>query len=198
MIGFGILNGDWLEARKVAKKINLIEPVVEGTLQLFFLSSILYTTQGPDQNPAENRPFDISSILFTEKTSSRILFLITFCSSFLSVGISFARLLAQGSKPVIKKIVSWQFFKILLMILSKFIMQSYMLSMAIKSLMFKFVSKFQFSDNPSFDTEEYRELEEIYYRGLCVYDKSEPMSCKVNNQSYVVNNLQILRDYSIF
>ena len=108
LIGFGILNGDWLEARKVAKKINLIEPVVEGTLQLFFLSSILYTTQGPDQNPAENRPFDISSILFTEKTSSRILFLITFCSSFLSVGISFARLLAQGSKPVIKKIVSWQ------------------------------------------------------------------------------------------
>ena len=174
----GIFEGDLLKARDVAKKINLIEPVVEGTLQLFFLSSILYTTLGPDQDPNENRPFDISSIMFTEKTSSRILFLATFSSSFLSVGISFARLLAQGSRPVIKRIVSWQFLKILLMILSKFILQSYMLSMAFKSLMFKFVSKFQFSYNPSLDTKEYRELEEIYYRGICLTD-STSKKCEI-------------------
>ena len=113
-MGFGLIQGDWMKARDMTKKINLIEPVVEGTLQLFFQSIILYATHGPGESREGSRHFDISSILFTEKTYSFIIFLITFCSSFLSVGISFARLLAQGSKPIIKSIVSWQFLKILL------------------------------------------------------------------------------------
>ena len=175
-MGFGVIQGDWIKAREMTRKINLIEPVVEGTLQLFFQSIILYATHGPGESREGSRPFDISSILFTEKTYSFLIFLVTFCSSFLSVGISFARLLAQGSKPIIKRIVSWQFLKILLMIISKFIMQSYMLSMAIKSLMYKFVSKYQYFEKPFDDPEDenqYRELEEIYYRGLCINEDSE-------------------------
>ena len=141
MIGFGVIAGDWKQAKEKSQKINLIEPVVEGTLELFIQSVILYTTIGPGETDNKDRPLDISSILFTKDTGSKIKFACMFCSSFLSTGISFARLLTTGNHPVIKQVVSWQFFKIILMMISKVILQSYMLSMAIKSLMYKFVSK---------------------------------------------------------
>ena len=164
LMGLGWLQGDWAEARKKTRKINLIEPVVEGTLQLFFQSTILYVTFHHDSD----RPFDISSILFTDQTSSRVRFLLSFFSSFLSVGIGFSRLLTQGRRPVIKHVVSLQFLKILMIIVTKFIMQSYMLSISIQSLMYKFISKFRYFPKPSYDSGEFRELEEKYYRGLCV------------------------------
>ena len=88
--------------------------------------------------------------------------------SITSLGISFARLLTQGHKPVIKSILSFKFFKVLLMLMLKFILHSYILSMAVKSLMYRFVSKFQYFPNPEHDTEDYRKLEDKYWRGLCV------------------------------
>ena len=141
MIGFGVLSGEWKEAQEKAKTIQLIEPVVEGTLQLFVQSVILYTTMGPGETENQDRPLDISSILFTKSIASKIWFALMFCSSFLSTGISFSKLLTLGNHPVIKRLVSWQFLKILLMMVTKVILQSYMLSIAIKSLMYKFVSK---------------------------------------------------------
>ena len=45
-MGFGLISGDWIEAEEKTKRINIIEPVVEGTLQLFFQSIILYSTVG--------------------------------------------------------------------------------------------------------------------------------------------------------
>ena len=47
MIGWGVLPGSWEEARDKARRINLIEPVVEGIIQLFFQSIILYIVTGP-------------------------------------------------------------------------------------------------------------------------------------------------------
>ena len=58
-----------------------------------------------------------------------------------SVGISFARLLTGGESPVIKNIMSFQYGKVLIMILLKFMIQSYVLSMVFKSFIYKFVSK---------------------------------------------------------
>ena len=48
------------------------------------------------------------------------------------------------------------FLKIILFIVSKMIIQSYVLSMVLKSLMFKFVSVFQHFHSPIHDTAEYR------------------------------------------
>ena len=47
MIGWGVLPGSWEAARDKARRINLIEPVVEGIIQLFFQSIILYIVIGP-------------------------------------------------------------------------------------------------------------------------------------------------------
>ena len=49
-MGFGLISGDWIEAEEKTKRINIIEPVVEGTLQLFFQSIILYSTVGPGES----------------------------------------------------------------------------------------------------------------------------------------------------
>ena len=38
------------------------------------------------------------------------------------------QLLVSGSRPVVSNILSWQFLKLLLMIISKFCIQSYFLS----------------------------------------------------------------------
>ena len=42
--------GNWRESEKKTKEINIIEPVIEGSLQLFFQTIILYTTVGPGQS----------------------------------------------------------------------------------------------------------------------------------------------------
>ena len=59
-----------------------------------------------------------------------------------------------------------RFCKIILLITSRFLVQSYILSMAIKSLMYKFVSKYQHFTPYAADNGMFRDLEEQYYRGL--------------------------------
>ena len=118
---------------------------------------------------AGNNPLDLSSLLYKPRnTSSKAFYGLVLSLSVTSLGISFARLLTQGHKPVIKSILSFQFLKVLMMLIFKFIIQSYILSMAVMSLMYKFVSKFQYFQNPEFDTEDYQKLEDKYWRGLCV------------------------------
>lgn len=57
-----------------------------------------------------------------------------------------------------------RFFKIVLLITSRFLVQSYILSMVVKSLMWKFVSANQYFSKTAPDNSLYRELEEKYYR----------------------------------
>ena len=47
MTGLGYIQGDWKVFRDRTKQINLIEPVLEGVMQLFFQSVILYIVYGP-------------------------------------------------------------------------------------------------------------------------------------------------------
>ena len=47
MTGLDYLEGNWKVYRDMAKKINMIEPVLEGVMQLFFQSIILYIVYGP-------------------------------------------------------------------------------------------------------------------------------------------------------
>ena len=140
--------------------MNLIEPVVEGVTQLFFQSIILYIIHGPGTskihckyqnliyenlvlpNKCLARPFDLRSLLTSSSPSPYFNFyFVLLLSTIISVGVSFARLLTQGKSPVIHRILSFKFLKVLLMMVLKFLVQSYFLSMAVKSMMYKFVSK---------------------------------------------------------
>ena len=47
MTGLGYIQGDWKVYRDRTQQINLIEPVLEGVMQLFFQSVILYIVYGP-------------------------------------------------------------------------------------------------------------------------------------------------------
>ena len=42
------------KAMDISRKINLIEPVVEGVLQLFFQSIIIYIAVGPGEGPQQS------------------------------------------------------------------------------------------------------------------------------------------------
>ena len=50
LINQDYLNGDFKEIEKRARKVILIEPVIEGLLQLFVQSVILYIIFGPGEN----------------------------------------------------------------------------------------------------------------------------------------------------
>ena len=87
------------------------------------------------------RPLDLSSLLSSSNDSFPYFYFILLTSTIFSVGVSFARILTNGKNPVIKNIVSFKFFKVILMLILKLLVQCYVLSIAFKSFMFKFVSK---------------------------------------------------------
>ena len=88
------------------------------------------------------RPLDLASLIRSSSNDSfPYFYFILLISTLISVGVSFARILTKGRNPVIKNIVSFKFFKVILMVISKLLVQSYILSMAVKSIMFKFVSE---------------------------------------------------------
>ena len=125
----------------------MIEPVVEGVMQFQFQSIILYIIH--DWNIP---PFDLSSLLTLENNSVPYFYFVLFGSTILSVGVSYVRLLTEGRNPVIQELFSFKFMKILLMFILKFMIQSYFFSMAVKSLMYKFVSKVKTSKKYVFDS----------------------------------------------
>lgn len=86
-------------------------------------------------------PFDLSSLLASSEDSVPYLYFILLSSTFISIGVSYARLLTHGDNPVINRIFSFKFLKTIIMLILKFIIQSFVVSMAVKSLMYKFVSK---------------------------------------------------------
>ena len=87
------------------------------------------------------RPFDLRSLLASSNNSVPYFYFLLLTSTVISVGISHARLLTKGKKPILTEILSVKFLKINLMLISKFMVQSYFVSIAVQSLMFKFVSK---------------------------------------------------------
>ena len=55
MTGLGYIQGDWKVYRDRTKQINLIEPVLEGVMQLFFQSVILYIVYGPGTSKIQSK-----------------------------------------------------------------------------------------------------------------------------------------------
>ena len=83
-MGMGWMKGDWKAAEKKTRTINLIEPVVEGTLQLFVQSILLYIVNGPGETmyaTRYSRPLDLSSILYSKSYLSRIFYSFSFTST---------------------------------------------------------------------------------------------------------------------
>ena len=121
------------------------------------------------------RPIDLSSLAFEDTISSKMLYSSLLFSSFISVCTSFARVLKWGRKPVIQSLVSFNFLKIILLIITRFLIQSYFLSMAVKSLMYYYVIRIEyFIQN---DSKSYQ-LFNIYYRGIEGYIHPEILTFK--------------------
>ena len=182
MAGVGVISGDWELYRKVNLKLSMIEPVAEGMFQLICQCIILYIVNGPGEssNNGEglcrkswnlqinylDRPVVLTSLLYEETLHSKLVYAFFFSSSFVSVCTSFSTMLYKGENRLLTNIFSLTFVKIIIMTATKFIIQSLLLSIAIKSLMYKFVSKYQYFPPHTEDNELFRDLEEHYYRGL--------------------------------
>ena len=79
-----------------------------------------------------------------------------------SVCIDLAKILKWGRIPVINFYFSFTFFKVFLFILTKFLVQAYILSMAVKSLMYYFSIKSDLEKN----SKMYADMFNLYYRGI--------------------------------
>ena len=55
MIGAGFLEGNWEAFREHAANVHLIEPVLEGVLQMFFQYIILYIIYGPGTGTSKSK-----------------------------------------------------------------------------------------------------------------------------------------------
>ena len=55
MIGVSFLEGNLDVSKRLAAKVHLIEPVLEGTMQLFFQFVILYIIYGPGTTNVQSR-----------------------------------------------------------------------------------------------------------------------------------------------
>ena len=55
MIGAGFLEGNWEAFKEHSAKVHLIEPVLEGVLQMFFQYIILYIIYGPGTSIAQSK-----------------------------------------------------------------------------------------------------------------------------------------------
>ena len=136
-------------------------PTTSRTLRIFPVFYIDWTIL--------ERPIDLSSLLYQDSLISKLVYGFTLFCSFSLVGISCARILKYGDPPVIDTFVSFKFLKIILLIVTRFLVQSYVLAMAVKSLMYWFVSHNQFF-KPGQSSQMYKQIENLYYRGLCLPD----------------------------
>ena len=91
-------------------------------------------------------------------------------SSVSSVCMDLAKILKWGNNPIITSYVSFSFCKIFLFILTKFLVQSYVLSMSIKSMMFYSALTFDSEEN----SDIFNDLLQYYYRG--VYNKPQVLT----------------------
>ena len=63
MIGAGFLEGNWETFKEQSAKVHLIEPVLEGVLQMFFQYIILYIIYGPGTSMAQSKSQNHNLIL---------------------------------------------------------------------------------------------------------------------------------------
>jgi hypothetical protein len=110
-----------------------------------------------------DRPIDLSSLVY-EQTSvySKASYLLLLVTSISSVCMDLAKILKWGDKPIIKSYFSLTFLKIFLFILTKFLVQSYVLSIAIKSLMYYVAMQADQKHN----NDLYNNIFNLYYRGI--------------------------------
>ena len=64
MIGAGFLEGNWNDFKERSAKVHLIEPVMEGVLQLFFQYIILYIIYGPGTSKAYGKHISSLMLIF--------------------------------------------------------------------------------------------------------------------------------------
>ena len=81
-------------------------------------------------------PIDLSQLAFGDSTESKYMYFTGLTLSIVSVSFTCTVMLKWGHRPVIKSFYSFKFLKILLFILTKFFVQAYILSMALKNLMY--------------------------------------------------------------
>ena len=102
---------------------------------------------------------DLSNLLFSSSISSKLQYFTLLFSSCASISISFARILTFGGQPMVTSLLSANFLKTVLFLLTKFLVLAYLLSMSIRSMMMYYVFG---SENELFTN-----ILEYNYRGLC-------------------------------
>ena len=103
------------------------------------------------------RPIDLSSLVFDGSIFSQMLYGFLLISSIISVCMSFAGILKSEKLPVVLNYNSFFFIKIFFFILTKFLLQAYIFSIAIKSLMWFVI----------LPVNELETIFQYYYRGIC-------------------------------
>ena len=98
-------------------------------------------------------------MIYDKNTGSRVLYGLLLVSSVASVCLSFTAILKGGRKPIIKSYRSFLFLKLFLFILTKLMVQAYILSIAIKSLMFYVANKDLLANGG--------DIFDLYFRGIC-------------------------------
>ena len=104
-------------------------------------------------------PIDLSSLVYDKSTVSRVLYGLLLVSSVVSVCLSFTAILKGGRRPIIKSYRSFLFLKLFLFILTKLMVQAYVLSIAMKSLMFYVANKDLLATGG--------DIFDLYFRGIC-------------------------------
>ena len=109
----------------------------------------------------------MSDLAYTDTIGSKLLYSLFLFSSFASAGTSFARVLKWGERPVIRTFVSFRFLKIILLIVTRFLIQSVVISVAVKSLMFQYVigNVFTISKDTAL-----LDFFNVAYRGICPHN----------------------------
>ena len=99
------------------------------------------------------------------ETSSRVLYGLLLLSTLVSVCMSIAAILKGGRSPIITNYRSIFFLKFFLFVVSKLVVQAYIVSIAVKSLMYYVANR-----GPLYSG-LLGEIFNLYFRGICRADR---------------------------
>ena len=91
-MAYGKIPGDWKECMEKSRVLAMIEPVTEGILQLFIQTVILYVVNGPGEVDKDNKPLDLTNLLYSDDWS-KFLYMLLLLTSIISVGTSFVKVI---------------------------------------------------------------------------------------------------------
>ena len=92
-----------------------------------------------------------------------------------------------GQNPIIPRIISFSFVKIIFMLISKFFIQSYFLVLVVKSFLYNYIYEYQFNNlKLSEMPPDFQLMVETYYKGLCVQSshQTEKQFCYTETLSF--------------